>query len=204
MKNKSWSGAWEWRVVQEQKWPFFMIFHLDLQQITSPLFSTDNWCQFESNPHRTSNRWSNWSRRFTIRSLRRFSGMLSQKSGDYSGSWIFANYLIDVARRALCRIPHLTGFLQNYTIKESSASSYPLFLAKKDNPSREKNHYWCRCIKEPSFPLKILRSCWLMIFSSCWAVTPPEWRWKGYFVKINFKKVSFDHAITISFAFNVL
>ena len=45
--------------------------------------------------------------------------------------WIFVNYLIDVARWALCRIPHLTGFLQNYTIKESSASSYPLFLAKK-------------------------------------------------------------------------
>ena len=57
------------------------------------------------------------------------------------GLWIFVNYLIDVARWALCRIPHLTGFLQNYTIKESSASSYPLFLAKKDNPSREKNHY---------------------------------------------------------------
>ena len=95
-------------------------------------------------------------------------------------------------------------FCKIIPLKSRQPPPIPFSWRKKDNPSREKNHYWCRCIKEPSFPLKILRSCWLMIFSSCWAVTPPEWRWKGYFVKINFKKLSFDHAMTISFAFSVL
>ena len=57
-------------------------------------------------------------------------------------------------------------FCKIIPLKSRQPPPIPFSWRKKDNPSREKNHYWCRCIKEPSFPLKILRSCWLMIFSS--------------------------------------
>ena len=118
------------RVIQEQKWQFLLIFHLDLHQIIGVSFQQlicANLNPTSSSPFRLSSLWGMDDQISEIF----FANAIVQNSRLW---WIMDHReLFDWCWKIgqLCRTPVLTGFLQNYTIKGSSASRCPFSQRKK-------------------------------------------------------------------------